>query len=31
MLYNMTTIEGWEKDKVALMVKRGSLREVRVS
>jgi hypothetical protein len=26
----MTTIEGWEKDKVALMVKRGAVREVRL-
>ena len=28
LLYNTTTIEGWEKDKAALMVKRGKLREV---
>lgn len=27
----MTTIEGWEKDKAALMVKRGLVREVRIS
>ncbi len=28
LIGNTTTIEGWEKDKVALMVKRGKLREV---
>lgn len=26
---NSTTIEGWEKDKVATLVKRGKIREVK--
>ncbi|RDB28498.1 Palmitoyltransferase PFA4 [Hypsizygus marmoreus] len=29
LLGNTTTIEGWEKDKVATMVRRGKLREVK--
>jgi len=29
LLGNTTTIEGWEKDKAALMVKRGKLREIK--
>ena len=28
LIGNTTTIEGWEKDKVSLMVKRGKLQEV---
>ncbi len=31
LLGNMTTIEGWEKDKVATLVRRGKVQEVRVS
>jgi hypothetical protein len=27
---NTTTIEGWEKDKAATMVRRGKIREVRL-
>lgn len=30
LLSNSTTIEGWEKDRVATMVRRGRIREVRV-
>ena len=30
LLGNTTTIEGWEKDKVATLVRRGRIREVRV-
>lgn len=29
LLGNSTTIEGWEKDKVATLVRRGKMREVR--
>jgi len=29
LLNNTTTIEGWEKDKISVMVKRGEMREVR--
>jgi hypothetical protein len=28
MAYNTTTIEGWEKDKVATMMRRGHIEEV---
>jgi len=28
LLGNSTTIEGWEKDKVATMIRRGKIREV---
>jgi palmitoyltransferase len=28
LLGNSTTIEGWEKDKVATLVRRGKIREV---
>lgn len=28
LMSNTTTIEGWEKDKVATMVRRGKIREV---
>lgn len=29
LLGNSTTIEGWEKDKVATMVRRGKIREIK--
>ena len=31
LLTNTTTIEGWEKDKVATLIRRGKIREVRSS
>jgi palmitoyltransferase ZDHHC6 len=29
LLGNSTTIEGWEKDKATIMVRRGKIQEVR--
>jgi len=29
MLGNTTTIEGWEKDKVATLIRRGKIREIK--